>query len=122
MTLAIAFSAVALTGYIALMVITLRQSRARLNQAFALYLGAMTLWQFTALMVSLSRDPRFALAWYRLMTAGMGGQFIFYLYFILVFLGKDRYRGLIHAGWTVFAALLASSFTGLVIRDRKSVV
>jgi len=116
MTLAIAFSAVALACYIALMIITLRQSRARLNQAFAVYLGAMMLWQFTALMVSVSRAPLVALLWYRLMTAGMGGQFIFYLYFILVFLGKDRYRSLIHAGWLAFAALLASSFTGLVIR------
>jgi signal transduction histidine kinase/ActR/RegA family two-component response regulator len=117
MTLAIAFSAVALACYVALMVIALRQSRARLNQAFAVYLGAMTLWQFTALMVSLSHAPRVALVWYRLMTAGMGGQFIFYLYFILVFLGKDRYRGLIHVSWGLFAALLASSFTDLVIRS-----
>lgn len=116
MTLAIATSAVALACYFALMVITLRHSRARLNQAFTLYLGAMTLWQFTALMVSLSQAPGAALFWYRLMTAGMGSQFIFYLYFILVFLGRDRYHGLIHAGWAMFAALLATSFTGLVIR------
>ena len=116
MTVAIAFSAVALACYLGLMGITLRQSRARLNQAFAWYLGAMTLWQFTALMVSLSRDPQSALVWYRLMTAGMGGQFIFYLYFVLVFLGKDRYRGLVYGGWVVSALLLASSATDLVIR------
>lgn len=117
MTLAIVFSAVALVCYIVLMVITLRtNSRARLNRAFALYLGTMTLWQFTALMLSLSQDPRSALVWYRLMTAGMGGQFIFSLYFVLVFLGRDRHRGWIYMAWGIFALLLASSFTGLVIR------
>lgn len=117
MTLAIAFSAVALACYIGLMVITLRQSRARLHQAFAAYLGAMTLWQLTALVVSLARAPGVALVGYRLMTAGMGGQFILYLYFILVFLGKDRYRALIDACWAVFAVLGATSLTGLVIQD-----
>ena len=116
MTLAVVLSAVALACYIALVFVTIRQSlRIRTNQAFVLYLAAMTFWQFTALMVSLSKDAASAFFWYKLMTAGLGGQFIFHLFFTLIFLGMERQRSLFYAGWLVFIALLASSGTNLVI-------
>ena len=80
MILAIAFSTIALACYIALGVVTIRQrARGKTNQAFVLYLAAMAFWQFTALMVSFSKSAASALLWYRLMTTGLAGQFIFHL-------------------------------------------
>jgi signal transduction histidine kinase len=112
------FSAIALTCYIALIAITVHQrANHRTAQAFVLYLAAVSFWQLAALMVSLSTKASSALLWYRLMTAGMGGQFIFYLFFILVFLGQPRWRHVFYAGWLIFIALLASNGTQLVIAD-----
>jgi signal transduction histidine kinase len=118
MTLAIAFSSVALACYVALVLVTFRQGgKKRPNQVFVLYLAAMAFWQFTALMVSLAHNATAALWWYRVMTAGIGGQFIFYLLFVLVFLGAERPQGLLYAGWFIFAALMVVSGTGLVIES-----
>jgi len=118
MTLAVVFSAVALACYIGLMFITLRHNRrSRTNRAFALYLGAMSFWQFTALMVSLSKDASSALLWYRVMTVGLGGQFIFHTFFILTFLRKQGQGTIFWAGWLIFITLMASSGTSLVIDD-----
>lgn len=118
MVLAQLFSTTALVGYFILMIITLRQNRKRrVNQAFILYLAAMTFWQLAALMVSLHEDPASALMWYRLMTAGMGGQFIFYAFFLLVFLDTKKHRNFFLSGWVVFIALLVSTRTNLVIED-----
>jgi len=116
MTLAVGFSGLALACYVALMFITIRMnSRSKTNQAFALYLLAMAFWQFTALMVSVSKDAATAIFWYRLMTPGLGGQFIFYLFFTLAFLGVEKRRGFLYAGWLVFIALLATSGTDLLV-------
>ncbi len=117
MILAAVFSAAALVCYIVLALVTVRQDiRNKTNRAFVLYLAAMISWQFTALMVSLSNDPESALFWYRFMTAGLGGQFILYLFFILVFLGR-RNRYLSYVGWLICILLLASSGTNLVIEN-----
>ena len=118
MTLAGTFSAVALVCYAALMHITVRHDiRNRTNRAFVVYLASMTFWQFTALMVSLSKDDYWALFWYRLMTPGIVGPFIFFLLFTMVFLGVGERRPWSYAGYIIFAGLLGSSATGLVIRD-----
>ncbi len=118
MILAQLFSAIALAGYVILILLTLRQnSSRRLNQAFVIYLAAMAFWQFTALMVSSINDSSAALLWYRLMTAGMGGQFIFYTFFILVFLDNTRPRLVFISGWLVFIALLFSARTDLIISN-----
>jgi signal transduction histidine kinase len=112
------FSLIALILYVGLMALTLRQNNRRaVNQAFAFYLAAMIFWQFSALVVSATVNPASALLWYRLMTAGMGGQFIFYAFFIQVFLEMRRNRSFIWAGWAFFSILLASSFTGSIIRS-----
>jgi|GEM_PF-887770 len=116
MLLAIVSSAIALICYIALGIISIRHNiRKRTNQAFVLYLAAMAFWQFTALMVGFSKDAASAFLWYKLMTAGLGGQFIFHLFFVITFLGLKRRRPLFYAGWLIFAALLASSATNLII-------
>jgi signal transduction histidine kinase len=51
------------------------------------------------------------------MTAGMGGQFIFYCIFILVFLEVKKQRPVFNAGWISFIALLLSFRTDLIIKD-----
>jgi signal transduction histidine kinase len=118
MILAKIISLVALVGYLALIFITLRQNgRRRVNQAFVLYLGAMAFWQLAAVMVSFQYQPAPALLWYRLMTAGMGGQFIFYSFFILVFLEKKDQHLFFTAGWATFIALILSFRTNLIIQD-----
>ncbi len=118
MILAKIISLVALAGYLALMFITLRQNgRRRVNQAFVLYLAAMAFWQLAAVMVSFQSQPEPALFWYRLMTAGMGGQFIFYSFFILVFLENKGQQGFFAVGWLTFIALILSFRTNLIISD-----
>lgn len=118
MILAKVISLVALFGYLALMLVTLRQDgRKRVNQAFVLYLAAMSFWQFSAVVVTFVEAPESALFWYRLMTAGMGGQFIFYAFFILVFLDAKGQEGFFTAGWTVFGSLILSFRTGFIIED-----
>jgi signal transduction histidine kinase len=117
MSYAVVVSGIALGCYLILVAITVRHNfRRRTNQAFVLYLAAMVFWQFTALLVSLSRDAESALFWYRLMTAGMLGQFIFYCFFILAFRGLERSRPLHFAGWAIFFLALALSGTDLIIR------
>jgi len=118
MGVAIAVSGLALICYLTLIFVTIRHnSRIRTNRAFVLYLAAMTFWQLTALMVSTSQDAESALLWYRLMTVGLVGQFIFHCFFILMFLGVKESRGVFRAGWLIFIALLASSATDLVIKS-----
>ncbi len=111
-------SLVALAGYLALIFISLRQNgRRQVNQAFILYLVAMAFWQLAAVMVTFIVNPASALLWYRLMTAGMGGQFIFYCLFVLVFVESKRQRVISIAGWLLFFALLLSYHTNLIIKD-----
>ena len=56
MSLSIAFSATAVLFYLAIVSVIIGQrGKSRTDRAFVLYLAAMTLWQFTALMVSLSK-------------------------------------------------------------------
>ncbi len=118
MVLAKIISLVALFGYLALIFISLRQNgRRKVNQAFIVYLGAMVFWQLAAVMVSFMNDPAPALSWYRLMTAGMGGQFIFYCLFVLVFLEFKGQRFIFVTGWLLFTALLLSFRTDLIISD-----
>jgi len=109
LTLATVLSAIALGCYIILGVLTIRHNiKAQTNRVFLLYLGAMIFWQLTALMVSVSKDPSDALIYYRLMTAGLGGQFIFFLFFTLIFLGKGSQRIFFNLGWLIFIGLLLS--------------
>ncbi len=111
-------SLVALVGYLALIFLSLRQNgRRKLNQAFILYLTAMAFWQLAAVMVTFIINPDSAIFWYRLMTAGMGGQFIFYCLFVLVFVESKRQKPIIIAGWSLFFALLLTSPTDLIIKD-----
>jgi len=116
MTVAILFSATALLGYIVLMALTLsRNWRSEIHRSFATYLGAMAIWQFAALMVSISSNVENALVWYRIMSTGLGGNFIFYFFFILVFLRIEPKPFISFLGWPLFFTLVASIPTKLVI-------
>lgn len=118
MILAKFISLVALAGYLALIFISLHQSgRRRVNRAFIIYLFAMAFWQLSAVMVTFNSNSGPALFWYRLMTAGMGGQFIFYCLFILVFSESKGQRPMFIAGWTIFFGLTLSFPTDLIIKD-----
>jgi signal transduction histidine kinase len=118
MILAKLISLVALAGYMALIVISLRQNgRRQVNKAFLLYLTAMLFWQLSAVMVTFIDTPGAVLVWYRLMTAGMAGQFIFYCFFVLVFTEARRQRPIFIAGWILFIFLLLSSLSDLIIKD-----
>jgi len=117
MSYAVVASGIALGCYLALVAITVRQGiRIKTNQAFVLFLAAMAFWQFTALSVSLSKSAEAALVWYRLMTAGMVGQFIFYCFFVLAFRGIERRRSPYYVGWAVFFVALVLSGTDLIIK------
>jgi N-terminal 7TM region of histidine kinase len=111
-------SLIALAEYLALIFISLRQNGRRpVNQAFVLYLAAMAFWQLAAVMVTFTSTAPLALLWYRLMTAGMGGQFIFYCLFVLVFVeSKNRWYSSI-PGWVLFLGLVISYHTDLIIKD-----
>jgi len=118
MILAKIVSLVALVSYLALIFISMRQNgRRRVNLAFMLYLAAMAFWQLSAVMVTFVNDSDSALLWYRLMTAGMGGQFIFYFLFVLVFVEAKRKPPMFFAGWALFLALMISPVTDLIIKD-----
>ena len=111
-------SLVALVAYLALIFISLRQNgRRQVNQAFILYLAAMAFWQLAAVMVTFTRDPASALLWYRLMTAGMGGQFIFYSLFVMVFVEFKHRLYTAIPGWALFFGLVISFDTDLIIKD-----
>jgi len=111
-------SLVALAGYLALIFISLRQNgRRQMNRAFIVFLIAMAFWQLAAVMVTFSVNPDSALLWYRLMTAGMGGQFIFYCLFVLVFVETKSRRVATIAGYVLFLGLLISYRTDLIIED-----
>ena len=111
-------SAIALVCYLLLFQVTMRNSRQRnVSRAFAAYLVAMAFWQFAALMVSISRSDAMALFWYRLMTVGMSGNFIFFSMFVEVFLGIDKKSILRYLGWGILILLLATSPTDLIIRS-----
>ena len=84
-------SLVSMAVYMALILVFLRHSRHRqVNRAFLLYLTAMLFWQLTAVMVTFIAAPETVLLWYRLMTAGIVGQFIFYCFFVLVITEAQR--------------------------------
>ena len=118
MILAKLISLVALAGYMALIIISMRQNgRRQVNRAFLLYLTAMLFWQLSAVMVTFIDKPEAALVWYRLMTAWMAGQFIFYCFFVLVFTEAKRQRAIFITGWILFGFLLFSSPTDLIIKD-----
>ena len=118
MPIAQIISLVALGGYLALIFISLHQSgRKSVNQAFTIYLAAMTFWQLSAVMVTLIRSSETALLWYRLMTSGMGGQFIFYCLFVLVFTEAKRQKPVVISGWVLFTALILTSPTNLIIQS-----
>ena len=118
MILAKLISLVALAGYMALIIISMRQNgRRQVNRAFLLYLTAMLFWQLSAVMVTFIDKPEAALVWYRLMTAWMAGQFIFYCFFVLVFTEAKRQRAIFITGWILFSFLLFSSPTDLIIKD-----
>jgi len=114
--LASGFSAVALAWYIVLSAYILRHDvKHKPNRMFVLYLIAMAVWQFTALMAILSENAASALLWYRLMAAGLVGQCIFYSFFALSFV---RARGLgefMSAGWVVLVAMVALTATDMSI-------
>ena len=116
MTVATLFSTTALLGYFVLMVLTLgRNWHSSIHRSFVFYLGAMSIWQFAALMVSISLDVENALVWYRIMSTGLGGQFILYLFFILAFLRIVPKPIISFTGWLLILALVISTPTGLVI-------
>ncbi len=111
-------SLVALAGYLALIFISLRQNgRRKVNQAFILYLVAMAFWQLAAVIVTFTSSPALALIWYRLMTAGMGGQFIFYCMFVMVFVGASHQKIASIVGFLLFFFLTLSYPTNLIIKD-----
>jgi len=111
-------SAIALVCYLLLIQVTMRNSRQRnVSRAFSAYLVAMAFWQFAALMVSISRSDAMALFWYRLMTVGMSGNFIFFSMFVEVFLGIDKKSILRYLGWGILIFLLATSSTDLIIHS-----
>lgn len=111
-------SLVALAGYLALIIISLRQNgRKPVNQALVLYLAAMAFWQLMAVIVSFTSNPTSATLWYRLMTAGMGGQFIFYNLLVMVFVDAKNRRFVTIPGWFLFFGLVISYRTDLIIKD-----
>jgi len=118
MILAKVIALVALASYLALIAISLRQNgRRQINQAFVLYLAAMAFWQLAAVMVTFVTSSASALVWYRLMTAGMGGQFIFYFLFVLVFVEGKGKRPMSIIGWVLFFALTLTYHSDLIIKD-----
>lgn len=111
-------SLVALASYLALIFISSRQNgRRKVNLAFILYLGAMAFWQLAAVMVTFVDNSTAAALWYRVMTAGMGGQFIFYFLFVLAFVEAKGKKPMVIIGWALFFALLLSYHTDLIIKD-----
>ena len=111
-------SAIALVCYLLLIELSMRSpQQRRVNHAFAAYLGAMAFWQFAALMVSISQSDAMALFWYRLMTVGSSGNFIFLAMFVQAYLGGAKKTRLPYVGWGSLLFLLATSFTGLIVRS-----
>lgn len=111
-------SAIALLCYLLLIQVTLRRTHQReISQAFAAYLGAMAFWQLAALMVSISSSDTMALFWYRLMTVGSSGNFIFYALFVQTYLGTQKSNRLTYIGWSCLIFLFATSFTGLIVQS-----
>jgi two-component sensor histidine kinase len=111
-------STIALVCYLLLIEVTLRSPRQReVNRAFAAYLIAMAFWQFSALMVSISRSDAMALFWYRLMTVGSSGNFIFLAMFVKTYLGSHKNNRLLYVGWGSMIFLLATSTTDWIVRS-----
>ena len=111
MTVHVVSSLTALACYIVLAFVTMRRGlRVRVNRYFTFYLLTMVFWQITALMVSLSNDIPTASTWYKLMIAGVAGQFLIYFLFTQAIL-QTRQRVLSAAGlgaWILTVILIAS--------------
>lgn len=79
------------------------------HRFFLLYLVFMTLWQCSALMVSLARDVQTALVWYVVMSAVVLGQFLAYSMFLRAFFSIHDHRLLPWIGlllWVVSSLLV----------------
>lgn len=109
-------SAIALLCYLLLIELMLRSPQQRsISQAFGAYLGAMAFWQFAALMVSISHSDAMALFWYRLMTMGSTGNFIFFALFVHTYLGARKSRIFSYLVWGTLLLLVVTSFTNLIV-------
>jgi two-component sensor histidine kinase len=116
MNFASILSAVALVCYLLLIWVTLRSPRQHsIPRAFTAYLIAMAFWQFAALLVSITKSDTTALFWYRLMTVGSTGNFIFFAIFVQAYVGSEKNRTMTYLGWGSVLFLFATSFTSLII-------
>jgi hypothetical protein len=84
-----------------------------------LFLGSlvvMVIWQLSALVVSLARQERTALAGYKAMSASVSLFGVSYALFIRAFLGKKNSKG-----WVLGGAALCVGTVALVTPDRLGV-
>ena len=113
-----AFTSIAgLLCYGWLMAIVLRRGfreTGAVHRLFLVYLGFMTLWQGSALVVSFARDERMALRWYVIMTAVVLGQFVCYAVFVRAFFAVKGHRGVPWAGFLLWGV---SSLVVWLYRD-----
>jgi PAS domain S-box-containing protein len=114
LTFFIALKLVALLSYLALLILTLWSNAERSTRVFfSVFLFGMLFWQFTSLMVNLSRDAAMALFWYNLLIGGSGTFNILFFLFTRAFLKVKKQMVLTVCAYIVCAALLVGGLFGL---------
>ena len=93
------------------------QSTSRPPWSFRLYMLAMAVWSFGSFMMHANTGVLTPLFWNRFMVAGMlGGPITIYHSMLeLSGLKKQRYYGLIYAGYGIYLFLLGLNFSGLIV-------
>ena len=105
MVLTRAICAVALLGYLALLVLVSRDLRRKEVRSFAMLLVAMLIWQVGATGISFTSDAGIALVFYRVLV-GLGSSVgLFYAQFVRDFLGVRSRRWIIQIGYVWLAVV-----------------
>ncbi len=113
----------ALIGYAILLLVCIRSRVAQaLKLHFALYLLGLGFWQFTSLILTITRNPHAALFWYNMQVASLGLQSVIFLPLTRTFLQIKRNRWISISAYAVCVAviavgLLGIAFSGVVVGE-----
>ena len=110
---------VASVAYGALMYVVMRQyAGSKINQAFALYLLAMTVWSLGSFIMHAGFPAGTPLFWNKVMSLGSGAMPLLFFYFVQVFLGtvKERKRWL-YVGLASYIVLEIANVMGAIVES-----
>ena len=109
---------VASLAYGVLLSVVLRQrSGSRLNQAFALYLLAMTVWSLGSALLHADIPPA-PLFWNKIMGIAGGAMPILFFYFVQVFVRNvEKRKRWLYVGLALYVVFVTADIMGLIVKS-----